>query len=917
LKKGVSRRTVLKSLSAAGAVRLVAAPAAAAKARPGGPADLVHLKSKSMVVAFDKRTGTIYSIQKAGDPFQTNFVGNADNTRGVQLGDTEWTGHIVTAVWARRERAAAETELEPLGKWRRELTSRSADVRTVASDRGTFTVRYAGASKDPQGIRSCRVASRYYFAPDGSLLWDMEIENATGHLLEVGELALPLRANDDYSEIYKGLSPREAIEAGKMPELQRIIHEQKVLAHHFVGGHGSYAVLQRPRGDAPILLFHATKEAAFECAYKVEGFRPWFDDDWIGTDLLALHSWATKQMRRWKNNPWVNGHTSLILQPGEKKSYQFRFAFLDHYGDIRRQLYEAGDLGIRVLPAMVVQEDSDVYVEVKSKSGLDRLEMHADGIRVKERKQTGDATLLTLSFSKPGQKTLRLVYGGGKWTNLHFYCIPDAERLLKSRGRFIIEREFYDNPSDPYHRHHGFLPYDDRQGMRVEEYDDVWEVGCSDEPGFSAPLFLAEKNVYYPSQDEIAALESYVSDCLFKHVQNPETYAVRASLYWKDRYPSSPWGNWSKERSETTWRTYNYPHPANIYHALYRIGKQYGLLTQRTPQEYLRMSYQTCLRWFNTGPWKHIGLMGGSNALNILADLRNEGWQQEYDQLLAEMKKCNEEFVKDPYPYSSEIPIDATAQEQVYFFTRHFGHADKRDRTVRVLAALRSGAQPAWFRYGVDLFAHPDLRGEIVCWYSSALNGMVLLRAFEDTGDIDLLEKGYPGVMSVLRNITPEGAGFGWFMVTPGIFAHEPPRTFENGPGLWGFLKAAKAYVINDAAFGLIGLGCSLESTPEKIKVYPRDGLKKRVMFVEEKISIEAATAEIETVTLNRADKSLELRMADSSGFVKTIQMTITGLERGDYRVGYGDSEQRLTAWDSLKVAIPLKAGEAITIRKA
>jgi hypothetical protein len=916
LDKNISRRTVLKSLSSAGAMPFISALPARGKAAAAEPADLVHLASKAMLVAFDKRTGILYSIQKAGDSFQTNFLGNADNTRGVQLGDTEWTGHMVTAVWTPRERAAGETELQATGEWRKELTSKSADVRTVVSDSGAFTVRYAGASKDPQGIRSCRVAMRYHFAPDGSLLWDLDIENVTGRLLEVGELALPLRANDDYSEIYKGMMPREAIEAGKMPELQRIIYEQKVLAHHFISGHSSYAVLQRPRGDAPLLLFHATREAAFECAYKVEGFRPWFDDDWIGTDLLALHSWATKQMRRWKNNPWVNGHTSLILQPGEKKSYQFRFAFLDHYSDIRRELYEAGDLGIRILPAMVVQEDSDVYVEVKSKSGLDRIEAHSDGIRVKERMQAGDATLLTLSFAKMGQKTLRLVYGGGKWTNLHFYCIHDAERLLKNRGRFIIEREFYDNPSDPYHRHHGFLPFDYRRGMRVEEYDDVWEVGCSDEPGFSAPLFLAEKNVYYPSRDEIATLETYVSDCLFKYVQNPETYAVRASLYWMDRHPSSPWGNWSKERSETTWRTYNYPHPANIYHALYRIGKRYGLLTHRTPQEYLKMSYRTCMQWFETGPWKHIGLMGGSNALNILEDLRTEGWHAEYANLRAELKKCNQEFVKDPYPYSSEIPIDATAQEQVYFFTRHFGNAGRRDGTVRVLAALR-GPQPAWFRYGIDLFAHPDLRGEIVCWYSSSLNGMVLLKAFEDTGDTDLLERGYPGIMSVLRNITPEGAGFGWFMVTPGIFTHEPPRTFENGPGLWGFLKATKAYVINDAAFGLIGLGCSLELTPEKVKVYPRDGLKKRVRFVEEKISIEAATAEIQTVTLDRTDKSLEFRMADSTGIVKTIQMTIDGLERGDYKIARGNSEQRVSVSESLHVAVPYVAGEAITIRKA
>jgi hypothetical protein len=177
-----------------------------------------------------------------------------------------------------------------------------------------------------------------------------------------------------------------------------------------------------------------------------------------------------------------------------------------------------------------------------------------------------------LSFKGRGQKSLKLHYGGGRWTNLHFYCIEDIEGLLKARGRFIVEREFYENPEDPYHRHHMFLPFDHRIGSTFLDADEVWEVGGSDEYGFSEPLFLAEKNLYYPSQIEVATLETYVADCLFKYIQDPETYDIHASLYWKKRYPSSPWGHWTKERAETTYRAYNYPHVANIYQALYRIG---------------------------------------------------------------------------------------------------------------------------------------------------------------------------------------------------------------------------------------------------------------------------------------------------------------------------------------------------------
>jgi hypothetical protein len=600
----------------------------------------------------------------------------------------------------------------------------------------------------------------------------------------------------------------------------------------------------------------------------------------------------------------VNGHTSLVLQPGEKKSYQIRFVFVGSYEAIRDELYKAGNLGVRVVPSMVVQEDTDVWVELKSKSEIEKIDFLSDNIKIKDKKRADDKTLLTLSFKGRGQKSLKLQYASGRWTNLHFYCIEDIERLLKARGQFIVQRQFYENPADPYHRNHGFLPFDHRMGSTFLDSDEVWEVGGSDESGFSEALFLAEKNVYFPSPKEVDTLETYVADCLFKYIQNPETYAVRASLYWKERYPSSGWGDWTKERSEATFRTYNYVHPANIYHALYKIGKRYGLLTQRKPEEYLRMSYHTCLKWFSTGPWRHIGLMEGSNAIHILADIKREGWEEEYNNLRQQMKECEEQFVRDPYPYSSELVIDQTAHEQVYFFTRFFGDTAKNLKTVLVLKALRGGNQPVWFRYG------NDKRGDVACWYNASLNGMPLLRAFEDSGDLDAFIKGYTGVMSVMANVLPDGMGFNFFICTPGIFDHEPPRTFESGTGQWGFLQSAKSYVIKDETFGLIGCGCRIETTEQETTVYPKDGLKKRVRFVKEKIDLEATQGELNRLVLNKTGRSLELQMADSTGHVKRAVVEIRGLEKGEYRLTHGRSSKKVSSDGTLTVNVPiLEAG--------
>jgi hypothetical protein len=942
--KKISRRELFKDVGTASAAALLVTPGVTRRSpSPEGSAQTelqrvlsqssktllaehedyqIELAAGEMVVRFDKRYGSISSITRKGDEFATNFVGNEINTPGADASDSRFTGDVVTTVWELNgpfepARLGQNDIFKMSGRWKRELTAKSSDIRRISFRSNVFGVRYEGAASDEEGIRSYALRMSYRAGEGDSLLWDIEIENVTGQVLEIGEIALPLMVNDDYAELYYEPGGREAISGGGnvdfalTPVRQKLIHEQKVLVHHFIAGHSSYALVERPLGDAPFLLVHTRGDTPLECIYKDSNttFHS-HAQGWRGPDLLAIHSWATKNQRRWNSNPWVNGHTSLILQPGEKKSYQIRFALIPSYEAIRDEIYNAGNLGIRVLPSMVVQEGTNALVELKSKSAIDEIKFLSDNITISKQQRTGDKTLLTLSFRGRGQKSLQLHYGDGRWTNLHFYCIPDIEQLLKARGKFVVDREFCRDADDPYHRFHGFLPFDYRMGSTFLDSDEVWEVGGSDEAGFSEPLFLAEKNVHYPSKEEVETLETYVADCLFKYIQNPQTYEVRASLYWKDRYPSSGWGAWTKERSEATFRSYNYVHPANIYHALYRIGKRYGLLTRKTPEEYLRMSYHTCMRWFSTGPWRHIGLMEGSNAIQILEDIKREGWPQEYNSLLEQMKECEQQMSADPYPYSSELIIDQTAHEQVYFFTKFFGDTAKNRKTVQVLKALRGGNQPVWFRYG------NDKRGDICCWYNASLNGMALLDSFENSGDADAFIKGYAGVMSVMHNVLPGGMGFNHFICTPGIFDNEPPRTFESGSGLWGFLRAAKSYVIKDDTFGLIGCGCSVEESAERVIVVPKDGVRKRLRFADDQVDIELTQGELNRVAWNKARQSCELEVEDTTGCVKTAAFLLRGLEKGEYRVRYGNSSKRISSEGTLLVETPISQARNIRIEK-
>lgn len=355
---------------------------------------------------------------------------------------------------------------------------------------------------------------------------------------------------------------------------------------------------------------------------------------------------------------------------------------------------------------------------------------------------------------------------------------------------------------------------------------------------------------------------------------------------------------------------------------MYRTGRKYNVLQTRTADEYLRMSYRTALKWLETGPDRYYGLITGSNVVNIVQDLEREGWKEEHDRLLELVRECNDRFVHDEYPFSSEMEIDETGHHQVYFLTRYFGELGdtasrkKNLKVLQVLKALRGGDQPAWFWYGNDLFAHPDLRGQISCWHSEALNGMALLQGYEDTGDVEMLRKGYAGMASVLHNVLPDGMGFGWFKLDPGVFACVPPRTFEGGPGLWGYLRAAKAYVVEDESFGRVGYGCEVEEHGEELCVRPRDGVRKRIGVMCEGLDVEVGQAEIKELRFNRRTHELRMEIEDGSGLARAVDVRIKGLAGGEYELITKTSRMRVQADNELRFSVAVGEAKRMDLKK-
>ena len=172
-------------------------------------------------------------------------------------------------------------------------------------------------------------------------------------------------------------------------------------------------------------------------------------------------------------------------------------------------------------------------------------------------------------------------------------------------------------------------------------------------------------------------------------------------------------------------------------------------------------------------------------------------------------------------------------------------------------------------------------------------------------------------MMSVLHNVLPDGMGFGWFKLDPGVFACEPPRTFEGGSALWAFLQAAKSYAVNDPGFGWIGYGCRVENQGNELRLFPKDGIRKRVLIVPDKLGICLRRGEIKSMTFDRRTSSLSLQIEDTTGMVKTVPVAVAGLEPGEYRVRTENSELRARASEKLEFEVPVEEAKSLHISRA
>ena len=824
----LSRREFLgvagSSLALPGIAGAFSAAAAAAPIEPSA--------SAQFAVAF--QAGTLVSLRRVGDAFDTNYV-QAERRLGDVLLRYRFPG---SEEWRTFDSATADG---------------SAEVRAAAG----------GAERqwllEADGAPLLALAIRFDVR-DAALEWTLELENRSGRPLEIGDLAIPLPLTRSFDQ----------------GEQQR---PGTVLKHGLISGHGSFLFWMRSNSVGPYLLLTPAAGTQLEYWESQGGYR------------VFVHSRASGAAARARGTKWRQPHTGARLAAsGEeaRRRYGLTFRWAADYQDVRDQLVAAGLVDVHVVPGMTVPSDLFARFALRSRKPIHGIDAeHPEQTRLRALGRRGDAQLYEVRFARLGENRLTVRYGQGETLHLEWFVTEPLETLIAKRAAFIAAKQIRDAGK----WYDGLLAEwanDTRVLLSPDNYDRIrgwriYEVTC-DDPGLSKPAYLASKVAEYPTQDEVAALDYYIEHFVWGGLQRTSDEVFAYGIYgipdWKTNRESRDPGRNGRLH---LWRIYDYPHIALLYFGLYRVAKHHPQIrTALSADEYLRRACHTAIAMFTIPTeiegWSayRTGLYNELVIVDILGALEERGWDLEFQRLRLHWERKVQFFINGtPNLFQSEYAFDSTGFEATHALAKYaLAHADRLaaerpanekfppipvDATKRFLEKqlaanlfCRGWIEPAYYYLGSDYRGGGGERYTLT--YMSQMGGWsVLDYALHHAADTHpLLRLGYASILSawaLLNCGTPasnygywypgpenDGAAGGGFEPAPfGTTWLEQPHTrgswyysCEIDLGFCGALRAAATILADDPLFDRFCYGGDVRAARGGIEVVPKDGVRRR-----------------------------------------------------------------------------------------
>ncbi|MFC4210905.1 DUF5695 domain-containing protein [Pedobacter lithocola] len=702
----------------------------------------------------------------------------------------------------------------------------------------------------------------------GKLVLRFELSNKTDQNIEIGALGIPMI----FDNILEGRTLEQT-------------HVKNVFYDPYIGMDAGYLQVTRLSGHAPSLIVAPYGKTPFE-AYNplnddktprgiaFEGFYEWM----VCSKAYAKNEW--KGAEQW-NNP-----TSIILKPGETKSYGLQFILSGTAKDIENKLIENRKPVAMSVPGYVIPKDVDAklfinyYKKIKSVDVFpaNALTVSSNGVTKSGWKRFKVKGIIS------GRARLTINYGDGLIQTINYKVIEPESEVIASYGNFLTTKQWFDKSDTIFKRSPSVISYDYEKQQQITQDNRAWIAGLSDEGGAGSWLGAMMKQLVHPEKAEIDKLKQFVDTVMFGRIQikeGPEKYGVRKSLFYyaPDSLPKGTyaqdinfktWSAWPKKESDNLGRSYNYPHVAAAHWVMYRLARNYqGLVDEKTWKQHLINAAETGLAMVNIAPYyAQFGQMEGTIFFLILTDLKNEGLTDEANKLEIEMKKRANHWRSLDYPFGSEMPWDSTGQEEVYVWSNYFGYKDKAQVTLDAILAYMP-VVPHWAyngnarRYWDFLYGGKLMRIErMIHHYGSALNAIPILMDYrKHPNDFYLLRTGYGGLMGSISNITKDG-------FAPAAF-HAYPSTLKNdgitgdyGSGFFGYAVNTSSYIIKHKDFGWLAFGGNLTEQANTINLKPTTAAKSSIYIAAAGLWITLDTGTVDELIYNPKNGEIKLKLS-------------------------------------------------------
>lgn len=716
-------------------------------------------------------------------------------------------------------------------------------------------------------------ATGHFYEVQGALpqiVWDLELRNGGNKTIEIGELGFPL----PFNSFYDGF--------GWTDEQLRQLWNSRLYVHKFIGGAASWVFAQRMTSEPPGLLVFPGDGTSWEfCASVPSSLNT--PHQWEGIPVVYIYSRAAAEREGWITNAYE--HTSLILEPGDRKSFQMRFVPTDRdkHDGVFQTLSTLGRPAIRLLPSAVAPLDVGIAVEI---SGATPIQFFSTKEGLFDQDSDEEGGFCFLRPKDPGPVKLTFQDTLGRISYCHLMFTDPLEALIKRRSSYIVEHQIVRETTHPLHKAICLANTDTNQlSTSREEFAGSSGIDCS----LADALYLACKNVIYPVKDEIRILDEYIEEFLLDRVQNPGDFSVGSTL--GDHLMVGSFAG----------RPLTYPTVFNLYHAMYQIASTYGT-TLHKPKEYLRRAAQTCNAMFRFG-WRHyvrtVGLLGYSRIYRILQDSQKEGLKEEAEKLRSAMDFKANEMTKLKFPYAGESVLDTSGFEEVFNAARYLDDDEHLERTLRCAMAARSLA-PSWWWYGSDKRSWDGAdsipigslldRGENCLAHTTIPNSLMFFES---------MDRDYLAISDAYMRLSFGGMIAPWALVRndgAASMCYCPDRssrhfgynpfTGASGLGYAQYLMNVGAYVLPAKGQMIYAFGCHFESDQGRIQVRPWDGVGRRIVLRQIGAEFEVSFGQIRQLVLDERKRWAELKVFNPADKEVRSEITVRGMWGQTLNVG-------------------------------